>query len=118
MTIADKIRNLPGPVCILGASGFIGANLFRLLSRYRDDVYGCTRSANRWRLQDVDAEKLCIGDLDAGSNDRLLFDDYKTVFNYMAYGAYSWQDDKRLIYETNFELTRRIVEELLCTNIA
>ena len=38
MNLEDKLRNLSGPVLIIGASGFIGANLFRRLLNVRSDV--------------------------------------------------------------------------------
>ena len=48
--IAHKVRRLQGPVLVLGGSGFIGANLVRLLLKYRDDVYGTASRTPAWRL--------------------------------------------------------------------
>ena len=33
------IRALRGPILVTGASGFIGANLFKLIAEVRSDVY-------------------------------------------------------------------------------
>src|SRR6266498_2084056 len=42
---------LQGPILVVGATGFIGSNLFFSLSRLRDDVYAVSPSAeNSWRL--------------------------------------------------------------------
>ena len=40
MNLEDKLKNLSGPVLVLGASGFIGANLLRRLLAVRSDVTG------------------------------------------------------------------------------
>ena len=38
--LTDKIKRLQGPILVLGASGFIGANLLRALLQYREDIFG------------------------------------------------------------------------------
>ena len=40
--LAEKIRRLQGPILVLGASGFVGANLMRSLLAVRQDVFGTT----------------------------------------------------------------------------
>ena len=35
---SSNIRQLQGPILVLGASGFIGANLLRTLLEHREDV--------------------------------------------------------------------------------
>ena len=45
-----RIRQLQGPILVLGASGFIGASLFRTLLEFRDDVHGTTTRLPAWRL--------------------------------------------------------------------
>ena len=37
---STNIRQLQGPILVLGASGFVGANLLRMLLEHREDVYG------------------------------------------------------------------------------
>ena len=46
-----NISRLHGPILVLGASGFVGANLFRALSAFRDDVYGTASRLPAWRLE-------------------------------------------------------------------
>ena len=46
------IRALHGPILVTGASGFIGANLFKTLAVVRDDVYAVVRRGKNWRLAD------------------------------------------------------------------
>ena len=41
-TFSERIRRLQGPILILGASGFVGANLIRSILAVRQDVYGTT----------------------------------------------------------------------------
>ena len=38
--IPEKLRALQGPILVLGASGFVGANLLRLIAEVRHDVFG------------------------------------------------------------------------------
>ena len=42
----------------------------------------------------------------------------KTIFNCVAFGAYSFETDSQLIYRTNFNLTTRLLEQLLERSIA
>ncbi len=117
MTTADirtKVQDLQGPILVLGASGFIGANLLRMLLAYRSDVFGTSSNAAAWRLEGLPGENVISGDLliDAGLTALLDATRPRTVFNCLAYGAYSFQSDTSLIYRTNVDLTARLVEEL------
>jgi polyisoprenyl-phosphate glycosyltransferase len=112
----DKlVRELPGPVLVLGASGFIGSNLFRLLQKSSDVVYGTASVMPAWRLRGIPTENIFVGDLLHRDHlERLLAKvQPQTVFNCMAYGAYPFQNDTSLIYNTNVDLTVRLVELLL-----
>ena len=55
MNLEQKIRKLQGPILILGASGFAGANLLRQLLNCREDVFGTASRFPAWRL-----EGLCL----------------------------------------------------------
>ena len=117
MTTGDfrtKVQGLQGPILVLGASGFIGANLLRMLLAHRSDVFGTSSNASAWRLEGLPAENVIAGDLliDAGLTALLDATRPRTVFNCLAYGAYSFQADTSLIYRTNVDLTARLVEEL------
>ena len=46
-------RELQGPVLVLGASGFIGANLLRTLLESRSDVFGTAIAQPAWRLDGI-----------------------------------------------------------------
>src|SRR5437899_4150826 len=112
--IRTKVQDLQGPILVLGASGFIGANLLRLLLAHRDDVFGTSSNASAWRLDGLPVDNIIAGDLlvDAGLTALLDATRPRTVFNCLAYGAYSFQSDVSLIYRTNVDLTARLVEAL------
>lgn len=112
--LRNKVSNLQGPILVLGASGFVGANLLRMLLAHRNDVFGTSSTASPWRLEGISAENLVSGDLliDAGLSALLDATRPRTVFNCLAYGAYSFQADVSLTYRTNVDLTARLVESL------
>lgn len=110
--LAQKIITLKGPILVLGASGFIGANLLRTLLVARNDVFGTSSSLPNWRLEGIDSAHLIEGDLltDGNLSEILNRVKPKTVFNCVAYGAYSFQNDLELIYKTNVTLAMRAIE--------
>src|ERR1700722_9269079 len=110
----NKALHLQGPILVLGASGFIGANLLRLVLQHRSDVFGTSSNASAWRLEGLPTENVIPGDLLIEQSLASLLDTVRprTVFNCLAYGAYSFQTDASLIYRTNVDLTARVVEEL------
>jgi nucleoside-diphosphate-sugar epimerase/glycosyltransferase involved in cell wall biosynthesis len=112
--LEEKIRRLQGPVLVLGASGFLGANLLRTLLAHRDDAYGTVFHAPSWRLDGVPPRNVIVVDLlvDPCRNDLLDKIKPRTVFNCVGYGGYSFQVDRRLIYDTNFNLTANLLEGL------
>ena len=67
LELAEKIRRLQGPILVLGASGFVGANLLRTLLSVRSDVFGTTTRKPAWRLEDLPDDKV----RDGGPADRL-----------------------------------------------
>ena len=118
--LSNKIAMLPGPILVLGASGFIGANLFRHLIQSRDDVFGTTSRSNAWRLQGVNNNAIKIVNLLADFEVKQLLDSVKprTVFNCAAYGAYSFETNVAQIYRTNFDLVVKLLEQLSTFDIA
>ena len=105
MTDLKKYINaLRGPILVTGASGFIGANLFKMLSASRADVFAVVQREKNWRLAEVSDEYVITVDL----NDRAAVQNLvaslnpQTVFDCVAYGAYSFEKDDKLIYQTNF----------------
>jgi polyisoprenyl-phosphate glycosyltransferase len=109
-----KIRQLQGPILVLGASGFIGANLLRILLEYREDVYGTATRLPAWRLESLPRKHVLVTDLLIDSNLDALLEGVKprTIFDCIAYGAYSFETDRELIYRTNFNLISRLLGRL------
>jgi dolichol-phosphate mannosyltransferase len=114
MSFASRVRALQGPVLVTGASGFVGANLYHRLAEHRSDVYAIVREHKGWRLADVPDERVIAADLNDANVVQHLVDTVRprTVFDCVAYGAYSFEVDADLIYETNFRATVRWVEWL------
>jgi dolichol-phosphate mannosyltransferase len=118
--LAEKIRRLQGPILVLGASGFVGANLLRYLLAVRDDVVGTTTRLPAWRLEDLPEHHVAQVDLLIDSNMDALLNrvEPRTVFNCVAYGAYSFETDSRLIYRTNFDFLTRLLPRLEARAVA
>lgn len=118
--LAEKARRLQGPILVLGASGFVGANLMRTLIAARPDVYGTTTRKPAWRLEDLPDDHVRIVDLLVESNlDGLLAAvQPRTVFNCVAYGAYSFEADSQLIYRTNFQFITSLLPRLETISLA
>jgi nucleoside-diphosphate-sugar epimerase/glycosyltransferase involved in cell wall biosynthesis len=120
MQLEEKIKRMRGPLVVLGASGFVGANLLKLLLRYREDVYGTVFHTPAWRLEDVPLKHVIQSDLLVDSNLEYLFNtlEPKTIFNCVAYGAYSFETQSDWIYQTNFNLTAKLLHRLSSTDLA
>lgn len=118
--LATKIEHLQGPILVLGASGFVGANLLKMLLKHRTDVVGTASHLPSWRLAGLPEENTLAVDLLVDSNLDQLLDNVKprTVFNCVAYGGYSFQAESELIYRTNFNLTAKLLERLSQRQIA
>jgi dolichol-phosphate mannosyltransferase len=118
--LTEKIRRLQGPILVLGSSGFLGANLLRALLKVRMDAFGTTTRKPAWRLAGLPEEQVKVVDLLVDSNlDALLAEARpQTVFNCVAYGAYSFETEPELIYQTNFNFTTRLLQRLESKAIA
>jgi polyisoprenyl-phosphate glycosyltransferase len=109
---ARKISLLRGPILVFGASGFIGANLLKLILQIRNDAYGTTFSTPAWRLQEVPAANVITVDLLVPQSTRAVMEQIQpgTVFDCVAYGAYSFERDPARIYDTNITFKVRLME--------
>ncbi len=110
-TIAiNKIASLRGPILVLGAGGFVGANLFRQLLHVRPDVYGTynTYCSRVYGLSNIIKVNLL-------RDARAVIESVKpaTVFDLVTYGGYLNENDVSRIYETNVLLKARLAETLL-----
>ena len=102
--IQEQVNHLHGPILIFGAGGFIGANLFRTIAKYRKDVFAVTsKPFIPWRLDDCDPSQILHCNITKKDEIERIFAEHniRTIFDLAAYGAYSKQADIDLIYETN-----------------
>ena len=120
MNLEQKIRKLQGPILVLGASGFAGANLLRQLLNYREDVFGTASRFPAWRLEGLPENNVIAVDLLVDSNLDFLLEKTqpRTIFDCTAFGAYSFETDSQLIYQTNFNLTAKLVQAFTSRQIS
>lgn len=118
--IPAYIRSLRGPILVTGASGFVGANLFKMLAAVRPDVYACVRQEKGWRLADVGDERIAAVDFNDSAAAKNLVDSInpQTVFDCIAYGGYSFEKDPTRIYQTNFQSIVQLTTYLAARPIA
>lgn len=112
--LEQYVLSLKGPILVTGASGFIGANLFKCLLLFRKDVYAVIQLEKNWRLAEVNDEFIIKVDFNDFVATKNLVQSVapKTVFDCAAYGSYSFEKDKYLIYKTNFQSKVNFVELL------
>ena len=111
MDINKHIQSLEGPILVLGASGFIGANLFKILLSKREDVFGVCRLEKGWRLEGVDTKNIMFTDVNDSVALKNLINTItpRTVFDFISYGAYSFEESHEIVYQTNFLSLTNIV---------
>jgi polyisoprenyl-phosphate glycosyltransferase len=118
IAIQDWVRALRGPIVVLGGGGFVGVNLFRRLLEHRDDVYSVVRRMPVWRLNGIDHRHILEVDIIDLAATRNMVNSLApgTVFDCVAYGAYSFETDRDLIYRTNFTALVQLTELLAETD--
>src|SRR5579871_2330526 len=101
--LQGEVLKLEGPVVVFGAGGFIGANLIRCLLKYRNDIFAVTsKPFIPWRLDDINPKNILHCNIIKKDQVEDIFKEhrFKTIFDLVAYGAYSKQSNIDLIYET------------------
>lgn len=111
------LKNLQGPILILGAGGFIGANIFTSFLHYRKDVFGLSRNPTknkRFKSLQLPEKNILKCDINNAKELKAVLAKIKPkiIFNLSAYGAYAKQQDPHKIYQTNFLSTVNLLEEL------
>jgi dolichol-phosphate mannosyltransferase len=108
----DLIGAIPGPILVLGAGGFIGANALNVLSANRLDVVGVVRRLPAWRTSHLGEARLVAADIGThGSLMALLERERpKTIFNFSAYGAYPTQKNAEMMIRINIDVVRALGE--------
>lgn len=101
----ELIDCLPGPIIVLGASGFIGAHLTALMSGQRPDIVGVVPSgSSTWRLKELNTNVTRVGRNFDELSELLSRVSPQIIFNLAAHGAYAQQTDAKTIIQTNLEL--------------
>ena len=99
---------------VTGGAGFVAANLIRRLLQDGHDVIATVRpQSDTWRIDGLGSEIDCV-ELDitdpervAGIVGRVKPD---TIFHLASHGAYSWQHERRRIFDTNIGGTMNILD--------
>lgn len=120
MNLENKIKNLPGPILVIGASGFIGANLLRRCLQSREDVTGTIFYGDSWRLHDIPAANIAFLNLqDPVSVRSVLYRvQPQTIFDCSSFGAYSFEQEYERIHSTNYLSFIRLMEEISELNVS
>lgn len=115
----ELLARIPGPLVVLGASGFVGANLFKRLIKVRPDVYGTYHAAAGWRLVGDPQDRLIAFDATLSSDIRKVAAmEPGAVFDCTSYGAYSFETDYERIYSVNVTARARLLEALTGHNLS
>jgi len=113
-SLASLIRQLPGPILVIGASGFLGANVLRAALGERDDVAGTFFSGNPWRVRGIPASQVQFLNLHDPISVRSLLARVspQVIFDCSSFGAYSFERDPERIHATNYTSFIRLLEEV------
>ncbi len=95
-------------IAVTGASGFVGSNVARYLSK-NNDVVGLTRSPNGWRADGIKVERLDVCDRDKVIS--MLKELRPDVLIHCAvYGGYHFQNDTENVIKTNILGTLNLLD--------
>lgn len=112
---ADDARNLPGPIWVVGASGFIGSKLFFSLAARRNDVYAVSKRVDAsWRLLHAGCGETIACDITQRAELAAAVQKIRprTVFNLAAYGAYERQNLRTQIHAVNYLGVFNLIQSL------
>ncbi|MDR2437075.1 MAG: NAD-dependent epimerase/dehydratase family protein [Endomicrobium sp.] len=107
------IKDLPGPILVIGASGFVGSNILRTLLNVRSDVTGTFFSSDTWRLRGLPSDSTRFLNLHDPTSIKstLAQEDYQVIFDCSSFGAYSFEKDTERIHTTNYLCFIRLLQE-------
>jgi polyisoprenyl-phosphate glycosyltransferase len=97
----DSIAQLPGPILITGAAGFVGSQILARFQSERMDVFGTTRSATSWRISAFQLRNMIETPSEPLLLDALERVQPKLILHLSANGAYSFQQDRDGIVQGN-----------------
>jgi dolichol-phosphate mannosyltransferase len=108
------IKDLPGPILVIGASGFVGSNILRTLLKVRNDVIGTFFSSDTWRLRGLPSDSTRFLNLHDPTSIKstLAQEDYQIIFDCSSFGAYSFENDTERIHSTNYLCFIRLLQEV------
>jgi nucleoside-diphosphate-sugar epimerase/glycosyltransferase involved in cell wall biosynthesis len=101
----EEVQKLPGPIWVVGASGFIGAKLFFSIARTRSDVFAVSDLVeSSWRLLHSPYDNRIACDITRMQdvNATIRKNRPRTVFNLAAYGGYERQNAAAQIHKVNY----------------
>lgn len=96
-------------IAIIGASGFIGANLLDYFVKKNIDAHGFARSQSPWR---IDAFQLENKYSNIRNNLTQMINEFNptVIINTATHGAYSFQQDENSITNSNLEVIKEVVK--------
>ena len=115
LNILTLVARLKEPVLILGAGGFVGANLLQRLIDENYKVFGVSSTyPDNWRLKLIKNPNIVTCDVNKPKQIKNLIKKVKprTIFCLTAYGAYESQKNVNRIHNTNYLSTINILEIL------
>ena len=113
-SLSSLAKSLPGPILVIGASGFIGANLLRLLLEHRDDAVGTFFSGVSWRLAGISTANIRFCNLHDTTSVRTVLTRVgpKIIFDCSSFGSYSFEQDADRIHATNYTCLIHLLDEV------
>lgn len=111
----EEVQKLPGPIWVVGASGFVGAKLFFSIARVRSDVFAVSDLVeSSWRLLHSPYGNRIACDITRlqDVNVAVRKNRPRTIFNLAAYGGYERQNSAAQIHTVNYLGTLNLVTAL------